>query len=100
MDNLLENAVEAAKDSIEKTIDISIKKTNINFISILVKNSCSYIPNIKKGELLTTKQNKLIHGFGLKSIKKIIKNYNGAINYNFDQNEMFFTITVILKICK
>lgn len=97
LDNLLENAVESAKLSKEKIIDLSIKPTNVNFISILLKNSCSTFPNIKNGELITTKQNKLIHGFGIKSIKKIVKNYSGYIHYEFNENDMQFLTTLVLK---
>lgn len=97
LDNLLENAVESAKLSKERIIDLSIKPTNVNFISILLKNSCFTSPNIKNGELITTKQNKLIHGFGIKSIKKIVKNYSGYIHYEFNENDMQFLTTLVLK---
>ena len=97
LDNLLENAVESAKLSKEKIIDLSIKPTNVNFISILLKNSCSTFPNIKNGELITTKQNKIIHGFGINSIKKIVKNYSGYIHYEFNENDMQFLTTLVLK---
>lgn len=98
LDNLLENAVEAAKDSDEKTIDLTIRKNNVNFIVINLENSCSKAPKIKMGELQTTKSNKDIHGYGIKSIKRIAKEYDGSINYNFDESKMMFTFTIVLSV--
>lgn len=98
LDNLLENAVEAAKDSDEKKIDLTIRKNNVNFIVINLENSCSKAPKIKMGELQTTKSNKDIHGYGIKSIKRIVKEYDGSINYNFDESKMMFTFTIVLSV--
>lgn len=97
LDNLLENAVESAITSKEKMVDLSIKLTNVNFVSILLINSCSIRPNFKNGKLVTTKNNKLIHGFGMKSIKKIVKNYSGNIYYDFNEDKMQFSTTIVLK---
>ena len=100
LDNLLENAFEAAKDSKKKTIELTIRKTNVNFVVIHLENSCSQPPNFKRGELQTTKANKDIHGYGIKSIKRIIKDYDGMINHSYDSETMIFTFAVILNSSK
>lgn len=97
-DNLLENALEAAQNAENKKIEITVKQTNTNYIAINIWNYCSAAPNLKNGELLTTKRNKSIHGFGLKSIKRIAKKYDGNLSYSFDSEEMKFSIAVVLKI--
>ena len=100
LDNLLENAFEATKESKNKTIELSIRKTNVNFVVIQLENSCSQSPKLKKGELQTTKANKDIHGYGIKSIKRIAKDYDGMINHSYDPETMIFTFTVVLNASK
>lgn len=97
LDNLLENAIEAAKDSSKKAIELTIKESNSNFVAIHLENSCTTAPKKSGGELKTTKSNKDIHGFGIRSIKRIAKEYNGDIDYSFDENTMIFTFTVVLN---
>lgn len=97
LDNLLENAIEAAKDSKNKTIELTIKESNENFVAINLENSCTTAPKKSGGELKTTKHNKDIHGFGIKSIKRIAKEYSGDVDYSFDENTMVFTFTVVLQ---
>lgn len=98
LDNLLENAVEASIKSEKKIIELTIKPTNLNFVTIHIENSCSSEPTLKDGKPLTTKENKSLHGYGIKSIERIAKEYNGEIDYSFDKEEMLFTFKVILKI--
>lgn len=98
LDNLLENAVEAVIKSDKKIIELTIKPTNLNFVTIHIENSCSSEPTLKGGKPLTTKENKSLHGYGIKSIERIAKEYNGDIDYFFDKEEMLFTFKVILKI--
>ena len=100
LDNLLENAFEATKNSINKTIELTIRKTNVNFIVIQLENSCSQPPKLKKGELQTTKSNQDIHGYGIKSIKRITKDYDGMISHSYDPETMIFTFTVVLNASK
>ena len=45
---------------------------------IEIINSIEELPLQKSGELISTKKNKKIHGYGIKSIKKIVKKYNGT----------------------
>ena len=97
LDNLLENAIEAAKDSENKTIELTIKESNENFVAINLENSCATAPKKSGGELRTTKHNKDIHGFGIRSIKRIAKEYNGNIDYTFNENTMVFTFTAVLQ---
>ena len=97
LDNLLENAIEAAKDSKNKTIELTIKESNENFVAINLENSCATAPKKSGGELITTKTDKEVHGFGVRSIKRIAKEYNGNINYSFEEKTMMFTFTVVLN---
>lgn len=40
----------------------------------------------KQGLLDTTKDNAMYHGFGLKSIKSIMKKYNGSMSITIEDN--------------
>lgn len=80
--NLLDNAIEAAKQCLPEKRLIEVKITDSNGkLIIQVTNSikCSVL-NVN-GELLSTKNNPLEHGFGVKSIRLIAKKYSGTVNY-------------------
>lgn len=86
LSNLLDNAINGC-DISEPKIDLVIKSKK-SFIYIIVKNKIStsvldYNPN-----LMTKKENKTNHGFGIKSIKNIAKKYDGSAEFS-EQNGYF-----------
>lgn len=94
--NLLDNALEAAEQSQDKMVSIETDFRN-NFSVIIVSNSCDKNPQLSNSELpVTTKNNKQLHGFGLKSIRKTIKKYNGDIAFEYDNKKKIFIVTVML----
>lgn len=86
--NIISNAVEAAKNSKDKTILINVKlNENILYIDILNSVHSDFdIKTIKMGE--TTKIDKDIHGIGLLNLNKIIKKYSGNMEWS-EENGMF-----------
>ena len=94
--NLLDNALEAAKTSAQKTVSFETDYRN-NFTVIIVSNSCDKNP-LSDGRTLplTTKINKQLHGFGLKSVKNTLKKYNGDISFDYDNREKVFVVTVMI----
>lgn len=94
--NLLDNALEAAEQSQDKMISIETDFRN-NFSVIIVSNFCDKNPQFNNSELpVTTKSNKRLHGFGLKSVRKTIKKYNGDIAFEYDNKKKTFIVTVML----
>lgn len=92
--NLLDNAIEATsqlKDN--KYINIMLKMKN-DSIFLNVENSHNNKINIKRQTILTTKEDKRLHGIGLSSVKNTIYKYNGIIEMEYDDNK--FEVTVIL----
>ena len=83
--NLFENAIEAAKKCDNSYIEVDIKYSQSNlFISF--KNTYDGNIDITKGDLVTTKEDRENHGLGIKSVKKVIKKYDGAIDFATEEN--------------
>ena len=96
-DNLLENAFESAITSDEKQIDFTAYLRNQNFIIIRLTNSCDIRPTYKNGELLTNKKSPF-HGIGTKSIKRVVKKYDGDNDMKFNEDEGTFESTIMLRL--
>ena len=86
--NLFKNAFESASKCVnEKWIHVNILLQE-NKLKIEIKNSFTGI--IKQrfdGSFITTKEDKLNHGLGTITIKKIVKKYNGNISFQHESNE-------------
>ena len=97
-ENLLSNAYETAVKAWDKHIDISATFShNGGSVIIAVENSCDLAPEADaQGNLKTTKFNKTLHGYGLKSVDRVIKKYNGISSYRYDEDEKVFHYTIRL----
>lgn len=95
--NLLDNAIEAAGKSESRKILIETDFYN-DLTIIIISNSCDKKPEINGMNLpATTKKNKKLHGFGLKSVKKTLKKYNGDINFEYNNEKKLFISTVMIS---
>lgn len=97
--NILSNAYEAAKqceEINEKYIELVVKrKHETTFIKCV--NSCAVPPKIIGGNFISIKKDSdRKHGYGMKSIDKIVNKYHGSHIEQFDENE--FTISIMLMI--
>ncbi|MCR5523974.1 MAG: GHKL domain-containing protein [Clostridia bacterium] len=92
--NILDNAVEAAENSKEKSIILSINK-NGSFDILSCSNSCDHIPLIKGGKLITSKKTPGIHGYGIKSIIKTAEKYGGEVEWTYNDNIKTFSIIIV-----
>ena len=86
-ENLLSNAYEAALKSARKYIEISaIKYDEGQSVVISVINSCNEEPKKDfKGNYKTSKKSPLTHGYGIKSIVRVVNKYNGTNRFYYDQ---------------
>lgn len=96
--NLLDNAVEAAEKSQDKTISLQISTSISSYHKITIINSCDTPPNSINGKLITTKRNKTVHGFGTKSINQTIAKYNGEMQYEYDNANKLFKMIILIPI--
>ena len=95
--NLLDNAIEASKDSKRKIIRLDVRADD-GFLSILMKNTIDKSVLDANSELRTTKKEKAYHGFGVKNIKRIIDKYNGFIDYY--EEDGYFVCDIMLPVKK
>lgn len=96
LSNLLDNAITASENSIEKSLylEISMEKS---LMYITIKNSFSGKIIEKKGSFFSTKPDKNGHGYGLKNVKRIVKKYNGTFDVNYTNNEFCIYIMLYLS---
>lgn len=94
--NLLDNAVESAEHSAEKSIVFSLRRVN-TFDVLNVINSCDTEPVIKGKIIKTSKEDKSAHGYGIKIISKYAKKNNTEYEWHYDSDSNKFNSTLIFK---
>ncbi len=97
--NLLDNSVEAAVKQEDSYIDLSvIPREGTPFTLITVINSCRTNPfSPETGQLVTHKKDASRHGYGIKSINRIVAKYNGEIQMYYDKETLTFHTIIALK---
>jgi len=97
--NLLDNAVEAAENIPDSFIEIrACRREKTPFVVITVVNSCRQNPFSEQGSKLnTSKPDRDKHGFGIKSIRKIIRKYQGEMQMYYDCESLTFHVILTLK---
>lgn len=100
LNNILDNAVEAAENSSEKRIEFSLRHVQNNMDLLSVINSCDNPPRHNDRQLLTSKSDADKHGFGTKIIKKHVKSNNGRYEWKYDEQSKEFHLTVMFQMNK
>ncbi|MBE6683393.1 MAG: GHKL domain-containing protein [Ruminococcaceae bacterium] len=83
--NMLDNAIEATSASNEKIIELSFSYIG-GFQNISCKNPIIRSALSENPELNTTKSDKTLHGYGIKSMKKAVESANGLIEFYEEDN--------------
>ena len=92
-DNLLSNAFEAVLEEEKQNRIIHLQITNEKqMVMIVIRNYSSNSPHFEGGTPITSK-NKKYHGYGIKSIKRIVRKYNGEVKFGYNNN--FFISRII-----
>ena len=98
LSNLIDNAIESAERSSEKTIDIVFfSRSESGPFFIEIENSCDIPPDIKDGRLITAKKDKNKHGLGIISAEKTVRKYNGELNFQYEADQRRFRISAMLN---
>lgn len=97
--NLLDNAVEAAEHIPDSFIELTAqKKENLPFVVLVLINSCRIMPKCDPdGYPISNKPDKTRHGFGIKSIRKVVKQYQGDMQMYYDTDSATFHTIITLK---
>ncbi|MGN0794951.1 MAG: sensor histidine kinase [Aristaeellaceae bacterium] len=100
--NLLDNAIEAASSSgAEKpTVFLRIRPhQDYLFIKLINSVNDRFTPQ-RRLSLRTTKDDRELHGYGTRIIKRIVENHNGSIKYSMDEESRSFVTDVMLELPK
>ncbi len=92
--NLLDNAIEACEkiEGNRRWIEIQITRKS-GMLYLTISNSIKDRPSEQEGKLITNKQNHQLHGYGIKSVQKIVRKYEGDFSYQIRESEFIVTIT-------
>lgn len=96
--NLLDNAVQATKHIPDSYIELSVTPHGGKNIIIAMINSCNTNPFLSNSKrFATAKKDAQKHGYGMKSIKRVVDKYGGNCRYYFDAENYTFHTILILK---
>lgn len=94
--NLCDNAIEASqKQSGEKILRLSLVKRGEYYIMI-VKNHIEDSVLNENPKLYSDKKDSIYHGYGIKSVRSLVKKYNGDIQ--IAEEEEMFVVRLMLEI--
>lgn len=91
--NLLENSIEAARQTESKKLDINVELQQ-GVLRIQIENSYNGKLEKRHQRLLTTKKGKGLHGIGLENVRKMVEKYDGIMEVCPD-GDMFRVILVL-----
>lgn len=93
MGNLMDNAIENCQSHYLKQMRLDIGQIN-EYFYIKIQNSITESVLTYNKDLHTTKDDGEEHGIGLSSVRLLVKQYHGLID--FSENEMFFIVKVLI----
>lgn len=94
--NMLDNAIESVSKIEHKErrlIHLNVTKQK-NFLLIRVENCYDEKPNFEQGIPATTKKDKQLHGYGLKSIQSTVKKYKGSVTFQAEKG--WFEVRILI----
>ena len=94
--NMLDNAIESAEKQQEKQkrlIWLYVTREK-QFVRIRTENYCDEKIHFKNGMPVTTKKDRRLHGYGMKSIKSTVEKYNGSVVAAQENN--WFELKILL----
>jgi hypothetical protein len=94
--NLLDNAIECEltiPEEEKRLISLKVH-SNKNFVVIHCENYCPTPPNFQDGLPVTTKADKSLHGYGVRSIRHTAEKYGGSMSIQFQ--DQWFELNILL----
>lgn len=93
IDNAIEGCLNIVNTDMDKWITVVIRPINSMMI-IKIENSCNSISTKNGLDLKTTKQDKRLHGLGLKQVSSTVEKYNGLFDYSCNENTFSAVISL------
>lgn len=96
--NALDNAIEYEENLLDKEqriIRVVVYRVH-SFVLLMFENYCEIQHKLYEGLPISTKENKLLHGYGLKSIQYIVKKYDGQMD--IVQKDGWFKLKMIIPL--
>ncbi|MDE7362378.1 MAG: GHKL domain-containing protein [Oscillospiraceae bacterium] len=99
--NLLDNALDATENAEEslRFINLTIRRIN-DMLIIKVENGCSVAPTVADGDLQTSKTDKALHGWGLKSVRTAAEHYDGTVETEYSNHTFRAVVTLSFEAVK
>ena len=97
--NMLDNAIESVvkiKDRQKRLISLHVIQDK-QFIRIRTENYCEENVQFQDGIPITTKKDNRFHGYGMKSMKKIVEKYGGSVMAGKANNWFELKILIPMK---
>ena len=93
--NALDNAMEACArlDQDERQMEIWMKVEKLNLM-IEVRNRYDGVVNVREGRLLSRKEDRQTHGIGIRVMEEMIRQTNGTLETDWDEN--WFTLRIVV----
>ena len=96
---MLDNAIRAVRELPETKRSLTIKVMySKDRLIIQMINPYGRELEYQNGEIVTTKQDKANHGYGLKSVERVVEKYGGYSEINTNNN--LFKIDILLYLVK
>ena len=96
--NALDNAIESVQqlqDPAKRVIGVTLFRRD--GLSVLrVENYCETPPLFRDGLPVTTKQDRTVHGFGMKSMRQTAEKYGGSLSVQVEDH--VFVLCVVLPV--
>lgn len=96
--NALENAIECElkiAEEARRSVAMKVFRKGA-FVCIHVENYCVNFPELKDGLPVTTKEDKGVHGFGVKSMRYVTEKYGGSLQFGTQGN--MFVLNALLPV--
>ena len=96
--NALDNAIEGVSvlpDADQRLIHLAVARQK-GFVSIRLENRCTESLHVENGLPRTTKAEKGLHGYGLKSIQATVEKYGGSVTVHADNG--WFELRILIPV--
>lgn len=97
--NIIKNAVEAVNkqnEASEKYIKVNLK-IGKKYLRIEERNTIDPYQRVNAEKLETAKEDKRLHGLGMKNVKQVVERYKGTLKKEVTDNEFYICVDLVMN---